>query len=142
MTAEIRDTAIVATERIKAPPATVFPYFTDPALLVEWIGQRADLDPRPGGLFHLDFADTTVRGVYTSVDPPHRVVFSWGVPHSDALPPGASTVEVELTPDGEDTIVVLTHRGVPPTMIGEHRAGWERQLARLPAAARGGEVHT
>jgi hypothetical protein len=56
------------------------------------------------------------------------------IPSSDALPPGSSTVEVVLTPDGEDTVVVLTHRGVPPTLIGDHPAGWEHQLGRLPAA--------
>ncbi|HEY5165168.1 MAG TPA: SRPBCC domain-containing protein, partial [Acidimicrobiia bacterium] len=67
--------------------------------------------------------------------PPYRVVFSWGIPGSDTLPPGSSTVEVGLTPDGDDTMVVLTHRGLPSTHIGDHRAGWEHQLGRLPAAA-------
>ena len=133
MTAEIRNDAIVATARIKATPEIVFRYFTDPALIVAWIGQRAELDPRPGGVFFLDFGDTVARGAYTNVDPPYRVVFSWGVPGSDALPAGGSTVEVMLTPDGDDTIVVLTHRGLPPTHIDDHRAGWEHQLARLPA---------
>ena len=133
MTAEIRNDVIVATEHIKAPPEVVFPYFTDPALIVEWIGRRAELDPRPGGLFHLDFGDTAASGAYTSVDPPHRVVFTWGIPGNEALPPGGSTVEVVLTPAGDDTIVVLTHRGLPPTHIGDHRAGWEHQLGRLPA---------
>ena len=47
MTAEIRNDVIVATEHIKAPPEVVFPYFTDPALIVTWIGDRAELDPRP-----------------------------------------------------------------------------------------------
>jgi len=134
VTAEIRNDVIVATEHIKAPPEVVFPYFTDPALIVEWIGRRAELDPRPGGLFHLDFGDTAARGTYTSIDPPRRVVFTWGIPGNEALPPGGSTVEVVLTPAGDDTIVVLTHRGVPPTHIGDHRAGWEHQLGRLPAA--------
>ena len=134
MTAEIRDDVIIATEHIKAPPEVVFPYFTDPALIIEWIGERAELEPRPGGVFHLEFGDTAARGAYTSVDPPHRLVFTWGIPGSDTLPPGGSTVEVVLTPTGEDTIVVLTHRRLPPTHINDHRAGWEHQLARLPTA--------
>ena len=53
MTAEIRNDVIVATEHIKAPPEVVFPYFTDPALIVKWIGDRAELDPQPGGMFSL-----------------------------------------------------------------------------------------
>jgi uncharacterized protein YndB with AHSA1/START domain len=47
VTAEIRNDVIVATEHIKAPPEVVFPYFTDPALIVTWIGDRAELDPHP-----------------------------------------------------------------------------------------------
>lgn len=135
MTAEIRDDVIVATEHIKAPPEVVFPYFTDPALIVAWIGERAELDPQPGGVFALDFGDSVTRGAYLSVEPPYRVVFSWGMPGNEALPAGASTVEVVLTPDGDDTMVVLTHRGLPATHLDDHRAGWEYQLGRLPAAA-------
>ena len=135
MTAEIRGDVIVATEHIKASPEVVFPYFTDPALIVMWIGDRAELDPHPGGVFSLDMGENLARGAYIIVDPPYRVVFSWGIPGSDSLPPGGSTVEVLLTPDGDDTMVVLTHRGLPSTHIGGHRAGWEHQLGRLPAAA-------
>jgi uncharacterized protein YndB with AHSA1/START domain len=136
VTAEIRNDVIVATEHIKAPPEIVFPYFTDSALIVTWIGNRAELDPQPGGVFSLGMGEVSARGAYIAVDPPYRVVFSWGIPGSDILPPGASTVEIVLTPDGDDTVVVLTHRGLPSTQIGIHRAGWEHQLGRLPAAVR------
>jgi len=40
-----------------------------------------------------------------------------------------------LNPDGDDTMVVLTHHGLPSTHIGGHPTGWEHQLGRLPAAA-------
>lgn len=134
MTAEIRGDLIVATEHIKAPPEVVFPYFTDPQLIVAWIGDKAELDPQPGGVFALDMGENLARGTYLSVDPPYRVVFTWGIPGSDTLPPGGSTVEVVLTPDGDDTMVVLTHRGVPSDHIDGHRGGWEYQLGRLRAA--------
>ena len=113
----------------------VFPYFTDPALLVTWIGERAELDPQPSGVFALDMGQSMTRGAYITVDPPRRVVFNWGIPGNLELPPGGSTVEVVLTPDGDGTIVVLTHRGLPSNHIEGHRAGWEHQLGRLPAAA-------
>jgi uncharacterized protein YndB with AHSA1/START domain len=122
--------------RIAAPPEVVFPYFTDPALLVSWIGDRAELHPRPGGVFALDMGEDSARGAYVTVDPPYRVEFSWGIPGSDTLPPGGSSVEIVLTPDGEDTIVVLTHRGLPSVHLDVHRAGWEHQLGRLPTAIR------
>jgi uncharacterized protein YndB with AHSA1/START domain len=135
VTAEIRSDIIVATEHINAPPEVVFPYFTDPLLIVKWIGDRAELDPQPGGVFLLDMGQVVARGAYNAVEPPYHVVFTWGVSGSDALPPGGSTVEVVLTPDGDGTMVVLTHRGLPSTHIGDHRAGWEHQLGRLRVAA-------
>lgn len=92
MPAEIQGDVVVATEHIKAPPEIVFGYFTDPALIVAWIGVRAELDPQPGGVFRLDMGEVVARGSYLAVEPPHRVVFSWGIPGDDALPPGGSTV--------------------------------------------------
>ena len=135
MSAEIRGDVIVASERIQAPPEVVFPYFTDPSLIVAWIGQRAELDPRPGGVFALDMGEVACHGTYLTVEPPHHVVFTWGIPGSDDLPPAASTVEVVLTRDGEDTVVELTHRGLPAGRLESHRDGWAHQLGRLTTAA-------
>lgn len=134
MSAEIRGDVIVATEHIRASPEVVFPYFTDPALIVTWIGDRAELDPQPGGVFALDMGEVLARGVYVTVDPPYRVVFTWGIPGDETLPAGGSTVEVVLTPDGDDTMVVLTHRGLHPRRLGDHRAGWEERLGRLASS--------
>ena len=131
MTAQIRGEVIIATEHINAPPEVVFGYFTDPALIIQWIGERAELDPQPGGVFSLNMGPVAAQGTYLSLDPPHRIAFSWGIPGNESLPPGRSTVEVVLTPDGDNTMVVLTHRGLPPTHLDSHRSGWEHQLGQL-----------
>ena len=127
---------ISASVRIAAPPEVVFPYFTDPRLIVTWIGERAELDARPGGTFALDFAGTASRGSYVAVEPPNRVVFTWGIPQDAALPPGSSTVEVVFVAEGGDTIVNLTHRDLPPDLEPSHREGWERCLVALVGALR------
>ena len=44
---------VVASVRIAASPEVVFPYFTDPVLATRWIADSAELDARPGGLFHV-----------------------------------------------------------------------------------------
>jgi uncharacterized protein YndB with AHSA1/START domain len=88
---------LTATVRIGAPPADVFPYFVDPVLIVQWLGEWADLRPEPGGMFALDFSTTPVRGEYVEVDPPRRVVFTWGVAGQDSLPPGSTTAEEGLS---------------------------------------------
>jgi hypothetical protein len=47
-------------------------------------------------------------------------------------------VEVDLVPDGEATIVRLSHR-VPTELVEFHTMGWEHYLARLEVAAAGGD---
>jgi len=122
---------LTATVRIAAPPADVFPYFIDPALMVQWIGEWADLRPEPGGRFALDISKTPVRGEYVEVVPPRRVVFTWGVAGKDSLPPGSTTVEVVLTADGPDTIVELFHHDLPAEELDGHLKGWTAMLDRL-----------
>ena len=51
-----------------------------------------------------------VRGRFLHLDPPHRLLISWGYAGSGHLPPGASTVEVKLTADRGGTRVDLEHR--------------------------------
>jgi uncharacterized protein YndB with AHSA1/START domain len=122
---------LTATVRIAAPPADVFPYFIDPLLMVQWIGEWADLHPEPGGVFALDFSTTPVRGEYVEVDPPRRVVFTWGVAGKDSLPPGSTTVEVVLTADGPDTVVELFHHDLPAEEFAAHLEGWTTMLGNL-----------
>jgi uncharacterized protein YndB with AHSA1/START domain len=122
---------LTASVRIAAPPADVFPYFTDSALMVQWIGEWADLRPEPGGSFALDFSKTPVRGEYVEVDPPRRVVFTWGVAGRDSLPPGSTTVEIVLTADGPDTVVELFHHDLPAEEFDSHLEGWTSMLDRL-----------
>jgi uncharacterized protein YndB with AHSA1/START domain len=126
---------VKATVRIAASREEVFPYLVDPSLIVQWIGTLADLNPQPGGVFSLDFRTTSARGTYIAVEPPERVVFTWGIPGNAALPPGTSTVEILLKADGDETIVELTHRDLPSEMRPSHREGWEEGLEALRQAA-------
>lgn len=42
-------------------------------------GVKAELDPRPGGVYRVWMdADTVARGEYVEVESPRRVVFTWG----------------------------------------------------------------
>ena len=64
---------------IQARPETVFPYFTDPARYVLWMGSQAVLEPRPGGVYRVTMSNGVVTsGEFLEVDPPRRLVFSWG----------------------------------------------------------------
>jgi uncharacterized protein YndB with AHSA1/START domain len=129
---------VTASVRIAAPPDVVFPYFTDPALAIKWIADVADLDARPGGVFALDVRGNPARGHFVVVDPPHRVVFTWGVTGQAALPPGSSTVEVVLVAQGDETVVTLTHRDLPEEYRASHQEGWTEFLGGLAPVAESG----
>ncbi len=42
-------------------------------------------------------------------------------------------------PDGDGTILRLTHRGLPPDARPMHVAGWEHYIPRLAVAATGAD---
>ena len=121
---------------IQAPPEVVFRFFTDPAMHTRWIGQRATLDPRRGGIYRCVMTGTaTVAGEYVEVEPPHRVVFTWGFENNPGIPPGSSTVSITLIPDRNGTRVRLVHTGLPHPAIAPHHQGWAGYLSQLAEAA-------
>jgi len=123
---------------IEASPQEVFEYLVTPDGMTAWMGQRADLDPFPGGAFDVDIAGSPIRGRYLEVDRPRRVVVSWGVADSAEFPPGASRVSFTLTPTAHGTRVDLLHSGLPDLMVAGHAEGWDHFLPRLLIVAEGG----
>src|SRR5215211_3995171 len=101
----------------------------------------AELDPRPGGILHVAVRPgSTGRGEYLVVAPYHRVVFTWGWEEPGMpMPPGASTVEILLTADGDQTLLRLIHRDIPDPAREAHRDGWTHYLTRLTVGAAGGD---
>src|SRR5260370_16544844 len=126
---------VTASVHVDAPPEQVYEYFTRPEAIVSWMGDYAWLEARPGGRFVLDIKGAPVRGQFLHLDPPHRLLISWGYAGSDHLPPGASTVEVRLTADRGGTRVELQHRDLPPDERPGHACGWTHYLAPLQSAA-------
>jgi len=117
---------------LPAPPETVFDYFTDPELLLTWIGDHAVLDPKPGGEFTLDIEGIPVRGQYLEVVAPSRILLSWGHAGSLTLPPGSTEVEFKLTPTAAGgTLVEVEHRNLPTEHLASHRIGWPMFTGRL-----------
>ena len=120
---------------IEAPPEVVFAHLVTPEGMLAWMGQHAELDARPGGVFAVDIEGTPVRGEYLEVDPPHVVVVSWGVPGNEVLPAGSSRVEFRLTPIATGTRLDLTHTDLPAAEQPKHATGWAHFLPRLANAA-------
>jgi uncharacterized protein YndB with AHSA1/START domain len=139
MTSPVFDDAVSREVRIKAPPEVIFPYFTDPAKMIEWKGTEAMLDPRPGGVYRVNVTGReTARGEYLEITPYSRIVFTWGW-EEGPITPGSTTVEVLLIPDGDGTIVRLSHAGLSGEALDTHVMGWEHFLPRLVIVAEGGD---
>jgi uncharacterized protein YndB with AHSA1/START domain len=120
---------------IESPPEIVFAHLVTPEGMLAWMGQHAELDATPGGVFAVDIDGNPIRGEYLEVDPPHAVVISWGVLGSELLPAGSSRVEFRLTPIAAGTRLDLTHTGLPDVEQPKHAEGWTYYLTRLADAA-------
>lgn len=130
------DVAVVRELRIAARPDIVFAHFTDPERMVRWKGDRAELDPRPGGIYRVEVHGHAARGEFVAVEPYHRVVFTWGWEGEGPVQPGSSTVEVLLRPDGDGTWLTLRHTGLPDEeQRAMHSQGWDEFLPRLAETA-------
>jgi uncharacterized protein YndB with AHSA1/START domain len=57
---------VMVERRIKAGPATVFAYFTDPAKWLRWQGIEATIEPWPGGVFRMNVRGDGLRAGVSS----------------------------------------------------------------------------
>jgi uncharacterized protein YndB with AHSA1/START domain len=142
MDAATTDTTVYErTLTIDASPETVWEFLVDPDKLMRWKGINADLDPRPGGVYRCEvIPGHTARGEFVELDPPHRLVFSWGWDGQEGVPPGSSMIEIELATDGEGTSLRFVHKDLPNAeAVASHAHGWDHYLPRLEVAAGGGD---
>jgi uncharacterized protein YndB with AHSA1/START domain len=128
--------ALEVTQRIEAPPEVVFAYLTDSRRFVKWMGVGAELDPRPGGRYRIDVdGEHIASGEYQELDPPRRLVMSWGWEGHPTVPPGSTTVEITLTPERGGTVLRLRHLGLPDeSERRSHVEGWRLYISQLAAA--------
>src|SRR5579871_4200369 len=131
---------------IAASPDTVWQFLVDPVKFCRWWGTRGRLDARVGGSYRIEVSPGhTLSGEIVEIEPPRRLVYTFGWEAAgneltSALPPGASTVEIELAPSGGGTRLRLVHRDLPGSgSAAAHGEGWTHYLSRLSVAATGGD---
>jgi len=142
--ATAESTSVEREIAIAASPETVWELLVDPDEATRWMGQAATFDVRPGGTYRLEVIPGNVaRGEFVEIDPPRRLVYTWGWElgnSSGSVPPGSTTIEFELTPAGEGTLLRFTHRDLPTAESAtSHGHGWDHYLERLVAVAAGGD---
>jgi uncharacterized protein YndB with AHSA1/START domain len=138
-------TESISVERelaIAASVETVWELLVDPDQAVLWMGQSATYELRPGGRYRVAvIPGHTASGEFVEIDPPHRLVHTWGWEgEGGSVRPGSTTIEYELTPDGDGTLLRFSHRGLPDAeAAASHGHGWDHYLERLQAVATGGD---
>ena len=139
------ETAVERELAIDASPETVWQFLVDPEKTTAWWGMTASFDPRPGGEYRIEvIPGHTASGEFVELDAPRRLVytFGWEAGENGAgpVPPGSSTIEIELVPEGAGTVLNFTHRDLPSAEASEsHSKGWDHYLERLAVAASGGD---
>jgi uncharacterized protein YndB with AHSA1/START domain len=88
---------------VPAGPDEAWQAVADPERLGDWLGGEIELDPVPGGEFHISFEDGEERsGFVEELDPDaHRFAFWWRRPDDEL----ATRVEISLDEAEDGTLV-------------------------------------
>jgi len=126
---------------IDATPDTIWPFLTTADKHLEWEGTEAEIDARPGGRHRVVIrGQFECAGEYVVVVPNEKLVYTFGwTEPGNPVPPGSTTVEITLHPEGAKTRLRLVHRGLPDEMVEPHVHGWSHYLDRLAVRASGGD---
>jgi len=134
--------SLTIRRRFKAPPAQVFAAWTDPEKIKRWFGPatarctHAEFDLRVGGKFAIaansaDGEKHLVGGVVREIVPDRKLVYTWAW---HTMPERESLVTVEFKPDGDGTLLTLTHeRFADVAARDRHQNGWSGALDKLEA---------
>ncbi len=128
---------------IRAPRQRVFDAWTKAEELKAWHApgpltvSLAEIDLRPGGAYRIhmrapDGTEHRVSGVYREIDPPKKVVYTWG--WDGDHPVKDSVVTIEFHDRGASTEVVLRHAGISHDKERTgHTEGWTSILDKFEA---------
>ena len=132
--------SLTLKRRINAPPARVFQAWTDPEKMKRWMGPGAvtavtiEIDPRVGGRYRIvmrspDGEMHDVGGVYREIVANEKLEFTWAW---KSTPERESLVIVLLKPDGDGTLLTITHEQFSDDDARDrHQHGWIGALDKL-----------
>jgi uncharacterized protein YndB with AHSA1/START domain len=115
---------------IHAPQATVFSFLTNSDRWAKWWGKGSTIDPQVGGTVYICHPGAVeAGGKILDIDPPSRIVFSYGFANGKPIPIGASRVTMWFDEEQGSTRVRLHHELPDAATRDEHVQGWRYQLS-------------
>jgi uncharacterized protein YndB with AHSA1/START domain len=142
----------VRIERILPGPIDrVWQYLVDADLRAQWLAS-GEIEPRVGGRVEHVWRNNALtrndepapqkyahiaeearmQGRVTAFDPPRTLAYTWGEVEAES-----SEVRYELTPQGDQVHLVLTHRRLASNQMTSVAAGWHTHLDILVARLTG-----
>jgi uncharacterized protein YndB with AHSA1/START domain len=125
--------SLTLQRRLNASPGKVFRAWTQPAQILKWMHPsgnemiHAEVDAREGGSFRLVMRGTD--GAEHEVVADAKLVFTWSW---RSAPESESLVTVALRPDGDGTLLTLTHaQFLDEETRDQHAEGWTSALDGL-----------
>jgi uncharacterized protein YndB with AHSA1/START domain len=143
----MNDNVLEMERLIPAPPERVFEYWTEPELVAKWFGPgdfdvpNSHLDLRPGGKWRTTIRSPegqlrTVSGVYSTIDPPRRLVFTWAWDDDNGVRGHETQVTVTLEPTPGGTRLRLVQEDFQNREVRDrHNGGWTSSLSKLQRLA-------
>ena len=130
--------ALIFERRLPFPVQAVWSAITDPSQRARWMGDTT-IEGRAGGRIEmvpsgppLPPEQKRMTGRILVWDPPHVLEHEWNQPIARD-----SIVRYELEPDGADTLLRFSHRGLGIATATGFRSGTHAYLDRLQAYLRG-----
>jgi uncharacterized protein YndB with AHSA1/START domain len=132
--------SLTIKRRFSAPPAKVFAAWTDPEKVKHWMGPgevkvlKVESEPRKGGRYRWlmqapSGEEHDVSGVYREFIPNEKLVFSWAW---KTTPERESLVTVSIKPDGDGSIMTLTHEQFFDESARDHNnQGWTSAIEKM-----------
>lgn len=131
---------------LAAAPAMVFRAFADAQMVSRWLSPSREVvltvlqfDFRVGGIYRFAYdvpggQRMIVNGIYRTIEPHFRIIFSWNIEPPDEHAGLQSEVTVTITADGSGSELVIRHEKL--TQVGatlRHAEGWRGALDQLTA---------
>jgi uncharacterized protein YndB with AHSA1/START domain len=125
---------------LAAAPKKVWEVLTDFTRLPGWYGGDSVLEGGEGGTVRLMAGH--IRGTITQWQPPRKLAYSWNVfgTNDASSPYPESYLTLELSAQGDGTMLTLTHLPVLEHFEKVNAMGWHTYLDMVEAAVTGGPV--
>ncbi|MGI0129452.1 MAG: SRPBCC family protein [Thermoplasmata archaeon] len=96
---------------IRASPQRTFDAIANPAMLVKWLADQAQLSPQRGGDYLLGWTDgPTHTGKVLEFEPGKRIAFAWGWPGVSLR---ETVFRLSVEPKDDGSLLLVEHEGFP-----------------------------